>query len=117
MISPLVGSATPGGREEGWTEADPTMGLLCAAARAGPTAAGGLRDGPAVGGTAAEAILGAPTAGAGAMGGAAAEAVLGPPITGAPRLELTSGGEGQGTEEFKLERERGVSESGREKVK
>ena len=26
-------------------------------------------------------------------------------------------GEGQGTEEFKLERERGVSETGREKVK
>ena len=74
MISPLVGSATPGGREEGCTEEDPTVGLLCAAARAGPTAAGGLRAGPAVGGTAAEAMLGAPTAGAAAMGCAAAGA-------------------------------------------
>ena len=68
------------------------MGLLCAAAGAGSTAAGGLRAGRAAGGAAAEAVLGPPVVGARATGGAAAKAVLGQPAASALGLELTIGG-------------------------
>ena len=59
------------------------MGLLCAAAGAGSTAAGGLRAGPAAGGATDEAVLGPPAVGARATGGAAAKAVLGQPTASA----------------------------------